>query len=212
MSTNRLVFGLIQDHKIVIALGLDKTNPRWCWKTSSNVRRDKSFVYDLNIRPSVVRTRVDFVPRFAETQLVSFDLHHFSSSSLSLSLSSSFISYKGLSTYDLTWPKNRSSLDPLLSLSSPSLSTSASHSLPLSPSLSVSPSLLSLILTTYDQTDYLNVLPTLLASDLCLSHCGSLPFINLHLPIWGSLPAPWQPSSESIRMLLHKRIKLCVTW
>jgi len=74
MSTNRQAFGFVQDHKIVTALGSGKTGPRWCWKTSSNIGRDKSFVYDLNTRPSIVRVRVGFVSRSAEIQLVSLDL------------------------------------------------------------------------------------------------------------------------------------------
>lgn len=74
MSTNRQAFGFVQDHKIVTALFSGKTGRRWCWKTSSNIGRDKSFVYDLNTRPSIVRVRVGFVSRSAEIQLVSSDL------------------------------------------------------------------------------------------------------------------------------------------
>jgi hypothetical protein len=73
-STNRQAFGFVQNHKIVTALVTGKTGSRWCWKTSSNIGRDKSFVYDLNTRPSIVRVRVGFVSRSAEIQLVSFDL------------------------------------------------------------------------------------------------------------------------------------------
>ena len=76
MSKNRPVFGLVQDHNIVTALDSDKTGFRWCWITSSNIGRDKSFVYDLNIKPGIVRVRVAFVSRSAEIQPVFWRFVH----------------------------------------------------------------------------------------------------------------------------------------
>lgn len=55
-----------QDHNIVTALGLHQRSLRRCWKTSSNIGNNKSFVYDLNKERGIVRTRVAFVPRSAE--------------------------------------------------------------------------------------------------------------------------------------------------
>jgi hypothetical protein len=62
-----VVSAIIQDHNIVTALFLaHKRVSRRGWKTSSNIGRDKSFVYDLNKERGIVRMRVAFVPRSAE--------------------------------------------------------------------------------------------------------------------------------------------------
>ena len=55
-----------QDHNIVTALRLHQRSLRRCWKTSSNIGNNKSFVYDLNKERGIVRTRVALVPRSAE--------------------------------------------------------------------------------------------------------------------------------------------------
>ena len=56
----------VQDHNIVTALCKSKIELRRCWKTSSNIEWDKSFVDDLNKELGIVRMRVVFVPRSTE--------------------------------------------------------------------------------------------------------------------------------------------------
>ena len=56
----------VQDHNIVTALCKSKIEHRRCWKTSSNIEWDKSFVDDLNKELGIVRMRVVFVPRSTE--------------------------------------------------------------------------------------------------------------------------------------------------
>ena len=68
MSKNRQSFGVVQDHNIVTAHFRPKAAEARCWIISSNIERDKSFVYDLNIERGTVRVRVAFVPRSAEVK------------------------------------------------------------------------------------------------------------------------------------------------
>ena len=56
----------VQDHTIAVALHQHKSRCCLGWNTSSNIGKDKSFVYDLNKERGIVRMRVAFVPRSAE--------------------------------------------------------------------------------------------------------------------------------------------------
>ena len=69
MSTYRLARAT--DHTIAVALHHTQNTCREDQSrlnTSSNIGRDKSFVYDLNRERGIVRMRVAFVPRSAEIQ------------------------------------------------------------------------------------------------------------------------------------------------
>lgn len=76
MNTYRVVLGRLQDHNMTSALGSHKSGSRRCRKTSSNIGRDKSFVYDLNLELRIVSVEVAFVPRPAEIQRQLSDLFH----------------------------------------------------------------------------------------------------------------------------------------
>jgi hypothetical protein len=70
MNKHRLAFGLVQDHNIVTALLLSTKGVSDDAETSSNIGKDKSFVYDLNKERSTVSVRVASVPRSAEVKLL----------------------------------------------------------------------------------------------------------------------------------------------
>ena len=67
MNKNRVALGLLQDHIIVTALFLQNRRSSVA-KTSSNIGKDKSFVYDLNKERGTVSVRVASVPRSAEVK------------------------------------------------------------------------------------------------------------------------------------------------
>jgi len=75
MSNDRLA--RVQDHNMVTALSWQQNAGQTTLNPSSNIGRDKSFVYDLNTERGIVRVRVTFVSRSAEIKPTFSDLYYY---------------------------------------------------------------------------------------------------------------------------------------